>query len=566
VVESILGLGEMIMRGSITPDHFEVDRRTFRIVSKQVVPQEKQLIKIAGSTKTSPVPKAKMNEQKVSDSVIVRVAKLGIKLQEHYKKPQVIEWAYSDGRIHIFEAKTLEDIDGSSMHRHGVAIDPTENRQPLLSGACANSGVVMGKVALIKNTHDSNDFKAGSILVTSVISFDQMTILKKASAVITDEGGQTSDAAILCRELGIPCIVGTGKATKILKNNDKITVDATRGLIFAGEKKPQKITIALPSGAESIRDVQTTVHIVVNASEPEMAQMISQRYVDGIGLLQPEFIISEYIGVHPQSLIEKGRRKFFIDKLAEEVSTFCENFGARPILYKLSDLKAYERKALQGGEKFEVDEKNPLLGLHGCAQMLSSEETVAMELEALKKVREKMGHTNLHVAIPYVRTVDELKEVKSLMAKHGLARRHNFKLYMMAQVPNNVFMLDEYIDVGIDGVFADLTSLHALTVGIDAENERVAKGYATKDAGLARVLEIIIKTAKRRGVRSYVGGNLDVVTADTLKKSIEWGVSGISVKPGLEEYMRLVAYDIENRDKRHAKKGPGISLRKLIGL
>lgn len=565
VVESILGLGEMIMRGAITPDHFEVDRRTLRIVSKQIVPQEKQLIKIAGDTKTSPVPKAKINTQKVSDSVIVRVAKLGLKMQEYYKKSQVVEWAYVDGRIFVFEAKTLEETNLQLKQRSSIVVDENDQMQLILSGACANSGVVMGKVFIIKDEKDTHAFKAGSILVTSIIHFDQIAAMKKAVAIITDEGGQTSDAAILSRELGIPCVVGTGKATKLLKNDEIITVDATKGFIFKGEKKTQKKTISLPSGMQSIRDVHTRLHILVNASEPETAQMISQKYVDGIGLLQPEFIISEYIGVHPKALIEKGRRKFFVDKLAEEVSAFCENFGARPILYKLSDFKTNQYRALQSGEKFEIEEQTTSLGFHGCARMLVDEEMLVMELDSLKKVREKMGYTNLHIAIPFIRTIDELKEVKSIMAKHGLARRHNLKLYMVAQLPQNVFMLDEYIDVGIDGIFADLTSLHEFSSAIEHDNEQLRSRYSSKDAGLARVLEIIVKTAKRRGVRSYMGGNLDLLTADTLKQSIEWGISGISVKAGLEEYVRLIAYDIENRDKKPTKNTSGM-LRKLIGL
>lgn len=565
VVESILGLGEMIMRGAIIPDHFEVDRRTLRIVSKQVMPQEKQLVKIAGDTKVSSVPRDKVSTQKVSDGVIVRVAKLGLKIQKYYRKPQVVEWAYKDGRIFVFEAKTLEEENLQRKKHALITVDENDQMPSILSGACANSGAVIGKVFVIKNEKDVLEFRAGSVLVTSVIHYDQIAAMKKAVAIITDEGGQTSDAAILSRELGIPCVVGTGKATKLLKNGETITVDATKGYIFRGEKKTLKKTIALPSGMQSIRDIQTRLQIMASAAEPEMAHMMSQKYIDGIGLLQPEFIISEYIGVHPKALIEKGRRKFFVDKLAEEVGIFCENFGSRPVLYKLSDFKTNQYRALQSGEKFEDEEQSISQDFHGCARMLVDEEMLAMELDSVKKVREKMGHTNLHIAIPCVRTVDELQDVKSIMAKHGLARRHNFKLYMVAQLPQNIFMLDEYIDVGIDGLFADIASLHALSSGLEHNNENMKGRYQSKDPGLARMLEIIVKTAKRRGIRSYMGGNLDLVTTETLKQSIAWGISGISVRPGLEEYMRLIAYDVEKRDENQTKKSSGV-LRKLIGL
>ncbi|MFC1654023.1 phosphoenolpyruvate synthase, partial [Patescibacteria group bacterium] len=350
VVESVWGLGELIVQGAVTPDHFEIDRKTWKIVNKQISSQEVQLTKKKGITKQIPVPSTKVSKQKVSDSVILRVAKLGQRLQDHYKFPQDIEWAYEKGKVYIVQTRPITTMDAVESIGESASIDGTPPK-PLVSGAAASPGIISGKVKVLKSHKENERVKQGDILVTSMTTPDFVPAMKRAAAIVTDEGGQTSHAAIVSRELGVPCIVGTGQATKKLKPGQLITVDSVKGHVYSGELKVKRTKISLPGDIKSIRDIKTKTKVYVNLGEPELAHQISQKYVDGVGLLRAEFIISEYIGAHPRYLLEKGKRKFFINKLAEGLAEFCEAFGQRPIIYRTTDFKSNEYKGLKGGEK-----------------------------------------------------------------------------------------------------------------------------------------------------------------------------------------------------------------------
>jgi pyruvate,water dikinase len=559
VVESVWGLGEMIVQGSATPDHFEVNKRTMKIEQTVISKQEVQLVREGEVTKERPVSKDKVAKQKVSDEVIVEVAKLGLRLEKHYQHPQDSEWAFEKGRVYIVQTRPITTINTvkslqSSAGEFMTILVNEEGRKPLFSGAAASPGVVSGPVKVLKSPEENDLVLKGDILVAKMTTPDYVPAMKRAAAIVTDEGGQTSHAAIVSRELGVPCIVGSRVATRMLKNGDVITVDAQKGEVYRGKLKVKSEKLKLPGGVKSIREVKTKTKVYVNLGEPEMARKVAQQYVDGVGLLRAEFIISEYIGVHPRKLLAEGKRKFFIDKLAEGLAEFCGAFDKRPIVYRTTDFKTNEYRGLEGGEEFEQEEPNPMIGFRGAYRYIKDPEVFKMELEAIKKVREKMRYKNLWVMIPFVRTVDELKKVKELMVKAGLRRTRNFKLFMMAEIPNNVLILDEFLDVGIDGVSIGSNDLTMLVLGVDRDNEQVAEEFEVFDPGVLKALEIIVRTCKRRKVLCSICGQAPSLYPKLTRYLVKWGVTSVSVSPDMVDKTRLIVKAAEEYVRKHPER------------
>jgi pyruvate, water dikinase len=553
IVESVWGLGEMIVQGSVTPDHFEVDRDKWMIRNKEISSQKVMLTKEKGITKQYRVPESKVDKQKVDDATILKVAKLGQKLQEHYSWPQDVEWAYQDGKLYIVQTRpitTMKAIESSKTIGETANIEGGVPKA-LLTGSPASPGIVSGKVMIIRDPKDNDKVEAGMILVAPMTTPDFVPAMKRAAAIVTDKGGQTSHAAIVSRELGVPCVVGTGSATTKLKTGQMITVDAQKGEVYVGELKVKRSALRLPKGINKIRDLKTKTKVYVNLGEPEMAGGISQKFVDGVGLLRAEFIISEYIGVHPRELLAQKRRTYFIDKMAEGLEFFCRAFNPRPIIYRTTDFKTNEYRGLVGGDKYEPEEANPLIGYRGCHRYVKEEDIFAMELEAIKKVRNKYGYKNLHVMIPFVRTVKQLKEIKALMSKYDLQRRSNFQLYMMVEIPNNVFMLDEFIDAGIDGVSIGSNDLTMLILGCDRDNEMVADIYDERDPGVLKALEMIVRTCKRRGINCSICGQAPSTYPELTEKLVSWGATSVSVSPDMIDKTRLIVHQAEQNLKAH---------------
>lgn len=553
VVESVWGLGEMIVQGAATPDHFEVDKEKWKIRRKEISRQTVMLTKTHGITKETKVPVSKVERQKVGDDIILKVAKYGQKLQDHYNFPQDIEWAYEDGKIYIVQTRPITTIQAVNDKSDGtigeVAEIVSKKPAPILEGSPASPGIVTGKVKVLHSPSENDLVRDGDILVAPMTTPDFVPAMKRAAAIVTDQGGQTSHAAIVSRELGVPCVVGTSHATRRLKTNQLITVDAQNGKVYDGELKIKRTALKLPAGVKKVRDMKTHTKVYVNLGEPELAPGVSQKYVDGVGLLRAEFIISEYIGVHPQLLIETGKRKLFIDKLAEGLEDFTRAFNPRPIIYRFTDFKTNEYRGLKGGDKYEPQEANPMIGFRGCHRYIKNSDVFEMELAAIKKVRDKAGYKNLHVMIPFVRTVEQLKAVKRIMSEHGVRRSANFKLFMMVEIPNNVLMLDEFIDVGIDGVSIGSNDLTMLTLGCDRDSEMVAEVYDERDPGVQKALEIIVRTCKRRGIACSICGQAPSIYPEITRNLVEWGATSVSVSPDMIDKTRLNVWEVEQQLK-----------------
>lgn len=525
IVETIWGLGEYIVQGVVSPDQYIVDKNDWTIISENHVEQNTQLLRSEHETKEVIVPKSKQNKIKISKEFAIRIAKVGQKLHNHYGKPQDIEFAIDNkGKLFIVQTRPITTIVSNQKILDNQA--GKINQKPDLTGEQASPGTASGVVVIIHNPKEIDRVQKGQVLVTSMTTPDFVPAMKKVNGIITDKGGQTSHAAIVSRELGVPCVVGTKIATKMFKEGDIVTLNGTTGEIWKGDL----IDKSAPVIKKQASTAKTATKVYVNLGEPDLAEMISKRNVDGIGLLRAEFMLAN-IGIHPKRIISEGKEKQYIDKLAKEMLKFCKSFSPRPVVYRATDFKTNEYRSLKWGKLYEPEEPNPLMGFRGASRYTSSPDVFYMELEAIKQVRNKYGCKNLWLMIPFVRTPQELSDVKKIVTSAGLFRSPTFKFFMMAEIPSNVILLDKFIDVGIDGISIGSNDLTMLTLGLDRDNSEVAKSFNEMDPAVLWSLKRLITKAKKRGIMCSICGQAPSNYPELVEKLVKWGVTSISVSP-----------------------------------
>ncbi|MCJ7764274.1 MAG: PEP-utilizing enzyme, partial [Dehalococcoidales bacterium] len=370
--------------------------------------------------------------------------------------------------------------------------------------------------------------KDGDILVAEMTTPDFVPAMKRAVAIVTDRGGRTAHAAIVSRELGIPCIVGADKATTILSNGQYITVDGSHGKVYNG-KVTRRITTTLITNIlkEAIR---TKTRVYVNLAQPELADSVASRNVDGVGLLRAEFIIAQ-IGEHPSYMLKQNRGNEFIDKLYQGIHAFAKAFNPRPVVYRTTDFKTNEYRELTGGQEFEEVEENPMLGYRGTSRYVTDIDVFKLEIEAIKRVRK--DYPNLWVMLPFVRTVDELKQTKDILEAEGLKRSEDFKLWMMVEVPSNIFLIDKFLEVGIDGISIGSNDLTQLILGIDRDSAKLASTFDERNEAVLMALERAITVSKSMGVTSSICGQAPSVYPELTEKLVAWGITSVSVSPDM---------------------------------
>ena len=384
-----------------------------------------------------------------------------------------------------------------------------------------------------------------------MITPDSVPAMRRAAAILTDKGGRTSHAAIVSRELGIPAVVGSLHATTMLAVGEIITVDGFDGKIYEGDvttvndKKEKIISLA-------DLEIKTATKIYMNLAEPELADEMAMRRVDGVGLLRAEFMIAN-IGTHPRKFIEDGQSVEFTQRLAEGMEKFAKAFNPRPVVYRATDFRTNEYKNLKGGAKYEQDKFNPMIGFRGVSRYLADDEVFKLEIDAMLHVRNKLGYKNLFLMLPFVRTVEQLRECKKLLSSYGLRRSGNFKLWMMAEIPSNVILLDDFIDEGIDGVSIGSNDLTMLTLGLDRDNEKVASTYSEMDPAVLKSLEKIITTCKKRGITCSICGQAPSVYPELVEMLVDWGVTSVSISPDVLEKTRRLVYEVEQKKLKKMK-------------
>ncbi len=528
-IESVLGLGEMIVSGDVTPDHYIVSKTDLKILVKEIKKQEWKLVKKAGAhgktdnVKIDLTPEEQA-KQKITDAEIIALAKIGKQLEDHYDFPQDIEWATEKGKIFIVQTRPITTIKEATGEAHDI------DAPVLVSGAAASPGVASGPVKIVPDPSEIDKVLDGDVLVAEMTTPDFVPAMKRAAAIVTDRGGRTAHAAIVSRELGIPCVVGCENATATLHDGQIITVDGSNGKVYPG-----RIEIKSDVKIRARGKVITKTKLLANLAQPDIVDRVANRDVDGIGLLRAEFMVAE-IGEHPSAMIAEGRGGEFTDKLAHELAIFAKAFHPRQVVYRTNDFKSNEYKSLKGGEKYEEDEENPMIGYRGASRYITDIETFKLELNAIKKVREQ--YDNLWVMIPFVRTVKELESTVKIMAEEGLKRSETFKLWMMCEVPSNVILLDKFLDVGIDGISIGSNDLTQLTLGIDRDSSKLAETFDERNEAVMISIEKVVKTCKARGVTCSICGQAPSVYPEITEKLVEWGCTSVSVSPDMIDVTR----------------------------
>jgi len=547
VIEAVWGLGENIVQGAVTPDHYEVDKSELKLIQHKTVHQDIEMVRSGEGNIQRKVPSSRQDKRKLTDAQAVEVATLGKKLQQHYFFPQDSEWAIENGKLYVVQTRPITTVNATTTKNEASKTEAKKiTGKLILEGQPASPGVVTGIVNILKSAKEINKIKRGDILITDMTTPDFVPAMKRAVAIVTNKGGQTSHAAIVSRELGVPCIVGTKTATTTLKQGRVITVDGAAGKVYESELSTSSVNFAPAESTYTAPTefLKTATKVYVNLGEPELAVEIAKRHVDGVGLLRAEFMMAG-IGIHPKKLIHDGKSQIFVDRLAEGIGKICTAFGDRPVVYRASDFKTNEYSHLKGGEQYEPSEPNPMLGYRGAYRYIHDPDVFDLELEAIKKVRNEMGLKNLSLMIPFVRNVKELKEVKKIVIASGLSRTQTFKLWMMVEIPVNVILLDEFIDVGIDGISVGTNDLTMLMLGTDRDNETVSADYDERNPAVLWALQHIIRTAHKRGITVSVCGQAPSSHPDVAEFLCREGVTSVSVTPDVIDKTRQILYDTE---------------------
>jgi len=527
VIEAIYGLGEGLVSGEVTPDLYLIDKEAMSIISKRMSRQTHELTRNPDGTKDDTnmwqnVPASSQSQQKITDEVILQLTKLAKHIEDHYQFPQDIEWAKEGDKIYILQTRPVTTM------KENTEVEPEIQAPVLLKGDAASPGLASGPVKIIHEASRIDQVKDGDILVAEMTTPDFVPAMKRAVAIVTDRGGRTAHAAIVSRELGIPCIVGADKATTILSDGQYITVDGSHGKVYNG-KVTRRITTTLITNIlkEAIR---TKTRVYVNLAQPELADSVASHNVDGVGLLRAEFIIAQ-IGEHPSYMLKQNRGNEFIDKLYQGIHTFAKAFNPRPVVYRTTDFKTNEYRELTGGQEFEEVEENPMLGYRGTSRYVTDIDVFKLEIEAIKRVRK--DYPNLWVMLPFVRTVNELKQTKDILEAEGLKRSEDFKLWMMVEVPSNIFLIDKFLEVGIDGISIGSNDLTQLILGIDRDSAKLASTFDERNEAVLMALERAITVSKSMGVTSSICGQAPSVYPELTEKLVAWGITSVSVSPDM---------------------------------
>lgn len=570
LIEGAWGLGEYVVQGTVTPDNYTVNKAEHKIVEKNVNTQDIKLVrKAGGDCEEVAVPLIEQNEQKLTDEQILELAGYAKKIEAHYGCYMDMEWGVDerDNKIWILQARPEtvwsrrnKEKKVEKKEEKKVAAD----RKVIVKGLPASPGNVAGRVHVILDPSNIDEFQQGEILVTEMTAPDWVPAMKKAKAIVTDSGGMTCHASIVSRELGIPCIVGTKSrgeaATSTIKDGIDVTVDATHGVVYEGileEEKPvQQAVQQVVAAAEYFPPTGTKIYM--NLGDPELAEKYASLPCDGIGLMREEFIWTTYIHEHPLYLIKTGHPEKVVDQLAEGIRQVCQAMAPRPVTLRFSDFKSSEYRDLKGGDEFEPYEPSALLGWRGASRYYDPKYIAAFKLEcaAVRKVREEFGLKNLNVMIPFCRNVDECKKVTAIMADCGLVRSKDFKVWLMAEIPSNIILADQFNEY-VDGYSIGSNDLTMLVLGCDRDNDTVSHIYDERNLAVRRAIRHLIEVAHKGGKTVSICGQAPSVYPEFCEFLIKSGIDSMSVNPDTVKATKRNAAQIEQRIMMDALTGRG---------
>ncbi len=555
------GLGETVVQGAVNPDEFYVHKPTLAegrpalirrsLGSKMIkmVFAEKQ--EAGKSTRTVDVDEAERHVFSISDDDVLELARYAMIIEKHYGRPMDIEWGKDgrDGRIYILQARpeTVKSQEGA-----GSRVEKYKLKQfgkVLASGRAIGQKIGIGPVRVVKDPAEMNRVQQGDVLVADMTDPNWEPVMKRAAAIVTNRGGRTCHAAIIARELGIPAIVGCGDATAVLEEGETVTVSCAEGdtgHVYRGRLEFEVSTQDMGNLPE------LPVKIMMNVGNPELAFEFAQTPNAGVGLARVEFVINNMIGVHPKAILEYSEMKeslreeiarrargygsptdFFVEKLVEGVATIAAAFWPKPVIVRMSDFKSNEYRKLLGGEIYEPEEENPMLGFRGASRYIAHSFRDCFELEcrAMKKVRDVLGLTNVELMIPFVRNLDEGRAVVDLLAENGLRKGENgLRVIMMCEIPSNALLAEQFLEI-FDGFSIGSNDLTQLTLGLDRDSGLVAHSFDERDPAVKQLLSMAISTANRLG--KYVGicGQGPSDHADFAQWLMAQGIQSISLNP-----------------------------------
>ena len=563
VIEGSFGLGEAVVSGSVSPDRYVVDKATLAIRHREVHHKDLAIESAPdGGTRRRTLSEEEALRPVLTDEEVVAVAQLGRQIEEHYGSPQDTEWAFDpDGTLWMLQSRPITTLHDETPTA-AVANGPAESQAVLLRGLGGAPGLAGGAARILTSLTDAERLKQGDVLVTHMTSPDWLPLLRRAAAVVTDSGGMTCHAAIVSRELGIPCVVGTGDATRKLRDAEIVTVDATRGIVLEGAPpSATALSSAVRQAAAPALGVPaaavTGTQILVNLSEPSQVERVKDLPVDGVGLLRAEMMVLEALaGDHPRTLLEEGRGEEFVARMVEGLSTFAVGFAPRPITYRTIDFRTNEFSGLRGGERFEPPEANPMIGYRGALRYTREPDIFGLELEAVRRVWDA-GQRNLHVMLPFVRTARELRQCRELIAASGLLERPGFELWVMAEVPSVLFNLKEYAALGIAGISIGSNDLTQLLLGADRDNEVLAETFDERDPAVTAYLRELIPHARELGLRTSICGQAPSVHPEYAELLVRAGIDAISVSVDVLDRTRALVAAAERRVLLDAARAGG---------
>jgi pyruvate,water dikinase len=564
VIEGSFGLGEAVVSGSVSPDRYVVEKATLAIRRREVHHKD-LIIEYApdGGTAQRTLSEEEALRPVLADGEVRAVAELGRRIEEHYGSPQDTEWAFDpEGTLWMLQSRPITTLHDAS--EDTVAVEPSQPQAVLLHGLGGAPGSASGAARVLTSLGDAASLNEGDVLVTHMTAPDWLPLLRRAAAVVTDSGGMTCHAAIVSRELGIPCVVGTGEATRRLRDGEIVTVDATRGVVLEGvvasdpaRAASQERAAGAGGGARPATAPVTATQILVNLSEPSQVERVKRLPVDGVGLLRAELMVLEALaGDHPRTLLEEGRGGEFVARMAEGLGTFAAGFAPRPVTYRTIDFRTNEFSGLRGGERFEPHEANPMIGYRGALRYTREPDIFGLELNAIRTVWDS-GQRNLHMMLPFVRSTRELRRCREEIAASGLLDRPGFELWVMAEVPSVLFNLKEYAGLGVTGISIGSNDLTQLLLGADRDNEVLAETFDERDPAVTAYLRELIPRARELGLRTSICGQAPSVHPEYAELLVRAGIDAISISVDVVDRTRALVAAAEQRVLLDAARAGG---------